>query len=848
MRSGAGQRGRHFSGAGTVAAWCWCAFLLPAAYAQQTPTPPPLPPPIAPTQTETPPGANLDAPNTVPRPLSSVGTPGVRPFSSARNGASAAPAAGETRELTYSADQSLYDPLTRIAYLAGNVYLESGGYKVTCDRATYDRKTRTVTVENNVVLRGDQQQTVYADYVKINQRTGAFITREGRTVIPAADIGGSVLQDVRVSGKTYERVGSNYIATDGLLTTCDFPNPHYKIGFSRATIIPNNRIIVRKAVIYRYDKAVARLNYLVIPIQDVQRNSYFPQVGRTEEEGYFAKTALGYLAKRDLPGYLYLDLMQKKGVGLGVDQAYKFAETAAGTVYLYNLNDKNRHVNTTNGRINHTQRIDETTGISLSTDFQNNSYNSISPASKTQSTTITTTRNANRGTTTATLGLSSSSFGSTVYTGPAANHRTNYDLGQQQGFGPVSSVSVRLSGSDSADSSQTLPIVNADGTITVPTSSASGRIQQNGEITARSRLGIFDLDASANRLFASKGTGAAASQTGFFSGLEKLPEFNVGTDSSRFAGRNAVPIRFALGVGKYLERTSNVTTRRAIFTSDANPRPLSLTPGGALSLSLGSSFRQSVYGSGEAAQYVLNTRPQLVQRLGGQSQFSLGYNYIRPYGGIPTSYQSDRVFPTNQLQSVLGIAGYRTRLNLQTSYDVQEARRKLVSAVDRKKPFQDLSIQLGLRPSDIFQTSFTTAYEIQTGKLQTINNRMRVRTRQGFALNIGTTYEPSKRRFPLTTETLQMPLFGRDLQLSALAGYDGAKFTYKTFGLVQSFHDYEYVFGYREQPYGFSYGRAGARSDRGFTFTIRLKAFPGLQPQTTGQYGTALDTGTGDVF
>ena len=836
MRCGFWRFGLFFGGAFISAS---------VAHAQQTPTPPPLPPPIPQTETEIQPGANLDAPNVPARPVGSVPPPGVRPpFASDRAGA--APRTDvETRLLNVrNADKLLYSPDNRIIYLAGNVSLESGGYTVTSDRATFDRKKRTATVENNVVFKNGEQ-TIYADYIQINLRNGAFITREGRTIIPAADLGGSVLQDVRVSGKTYERVGREYIATDGLLTTCDFPNPHYKIGFRRATIIPNNRIILRNAVIYRYEKAVARLAYLVIPIQDYQRNSYFPQVGRTEEEGYFAKSALGYLAKQNFPGYLYLDLLQKKGVGLGVDQAYKFAETAAGTVYLYNLNDKNRKVNNTNGRINHTQRIDQTTTANLSTDFQNNSYNSISPASKTQATTLTATRNAGNGTTNATFGLSTSSFAASAASfGASSNRNVTYDLNQQQGFGQATNVTFRVRGSDTSNSNSS---VDSAG---VSTRTTSGRIEQNGEITARSRLGIFDLDASANRLLTSKGTGTAANQGNFYSGLEKLPEFNVGTDSSRFGKTNAVPIRFTLGVGKYLERSNNVTTRRAIFSSDANPRPLALTPGGALSLSLGSSFRQAMYGNGDTAQYVLNTRPQLVQRLGRGSQFSVNYNYIRPYGSTPVSYQQDTVGSSNRFQSVLGIAGYRTRLNLQTGYDLQRARQKNLIAGQKTNPFDNLSIQLGFRPDDIVQTSFTTAYDINSGKLQTVNNRIRVRTAQGFALNTGISYEPMTRKFPQITETLQMPLFGRDLQFSALTGYNGIshKFDYKTFGLIQSFHDYEYVLGYRDQSYGFSYTGNGARSDRGFTFTIRLKAFPALQPQTTGQFGTALDTGTGDVF
>jgi hypothetical protein len=120
---------------------------------------------------------------------------------------------------------------------------------------------------------------------------------------------------------------------------------------------------------------------------------------------------------------------------------------------------------------------------------------------------------------------------------------------------------------------------------------------------------------------------------------------------------------------------------------------------------------------------------------------------------------------------------------------------------------------------------------------------MRFRGRNNSALDTGLRYDPRTKKFPQITEAATIPLLSRDVYLTALTGYNGVRgqFDYKQFGLTWSFHDYEYQFNFFDQPYGF-------RTERGFNVSIRLKALPSFQPPATGQFGTALDTGTGDVF
>ena len=738
---------------------------------------------------------------------------------------------------------------------SGNVHIRYYGYTATSDRATYDRARDVATLEGNVVLT-TARQTVYTDFVRLDRRHQVFYAREGRTVVPPDLIGPQITQALRLSGKTVERDGTNLVATDGLLTTCDFPNPHYKIGFSKATVIPNNRIVFRKAVIYRYDRAVLRLDYLTLPIRDEVRFSYLPLVGKTEEEGYFVKNALGYTLGSTLPGLLRLDYLQKKGIGLGFDQAYKVAEAAAGTAVLYTLYDRSRGTQNLNGRLNHQQRIDKLTLATISSDFQSNSYNALAQNSKTQNTTLSATRNQGPGSTTGSLTLGNSSQTGSV------SRNVAYTLTQSERVGQTGNVTFRFNGAD-----------NSNASTFGATPFKSGTLQQSGDLHATGKIGLFDLDAAANRLFTNHVTGGTG---GFYAQPDRLPDLTLTTDTARLAPLDlpllgglwkGVPMRFAIGYGRYIQQPKQTENLRQLFDLALAPRPIPLTPGGGLSLNLDGDYRQTVYHGdlvqggtaattttttaatamttrAEWAQYVLSQNTTLLQRINETSNFTVNYRYLRPYGATPDTFLFDKPGRQNSVATNLNLVSDRVKWSVGTGYDINEALRKDVLPTFPRSPWQTLSSQLALNPSAIFQTRFDVAYNINTGRLVTATNRFRIRGRNEFAVDTGLQYDPLVKKFSSITTVLQAPVFSRDLRLQALAGYNQSTktFLYKNFTLTQSFHDYEFVFNYRDQPFSF------LRSDRGFSIALRLKAFPVSQQPTTGRYGTALDTGTGEVF
>lgn len=817
-----------------------CA-LSGAAYAQE-PAKPELPPPATPQTPPTTPGQtpqdglNLDAPSATPRPQQpdSLFTRPGQPGKTAGEERQEIPQAQRDRVYLDHADRVVRKENTGIIILTGNIRIRYNNYTITCQRATFDTRRRVLTFESSVEMSvGDQ--VVYADFVTVDVKTNEFLTRDGRTVVGPDRIGQQIVQPVRISGSTLSRTGRNFQATNGFLTTCDFPKPHYKIGFRQADIIPNDRLVLRDAVFYRYEKPVFRIRYLVVPIREGRQLSYIPYIGRTNEEGWFLKVVLGYSLSKTLPGLLKIDLMEKKGIGLGFDQAYQFGDQAAGTVAFYNLNDKGRGVNNTNGRINHQQRFGEVLAT-IATDFQNNSYQSLNPTSKTGTTTVTLARTAQQRDTNVSLSQNRSDYGT------SNSVTTAYTITQTERLGESGSIVFRFNSSDATNNN-----------IFEGVTSTSGREEQSGDLKASGKVGIFDADIAANRTFLARQKGTAGGAA--FSGTQRLPDITLGTDSERLGALNGIfkrlPSRFQVGYGRYLENVTDfssgalvnraVTTNRLLFNADLNPRPRELKPRGWMTLSASGSFKQTYYRS-DAQQYVLTGRGALLHKLGKDSSLSLNYNYLRPYGGTPEDFRLDTTGSSNNLSSTFSVDSYRTRISLIAGYDIQRAWTDTSPGI-RRNPWQNMALQLALRPSDVLQTRFTASYDINSGKLLDLTNKMRIRGRNRFALDTGMRYDPLRKKISQVTEVATIPLFSRDLTLTALTGYNGLtyKFDYQQFTLTQSFHDYQLVFGFTDQPYGI-------RRERGINFTIRLKALPFLQPTTGNQYGTPLDTGTGEVF
>ncbi len=726
-----------------------------------------------------------------------------------------------------SADKSIFPTADQFeatdigVVMTGNVKLIYDGYIVTSDRATYDKKKNYITFESKVAMETGKE-VFYAERIGFNRKTREFIAENTHTTLSPERVGQGILQPMILWGKSMRREGNILRATDGFLTTCDLLNPHAKIGFGSAELVPKKRLTLRDVTLYRYNQVIARLKHLTIPLVDQPRYSYLPNIGKTQEEGYFIKAVIGYSLSKTLPGLLRVDWMEKKGIGLGTDQAYRIGENVAGRVNLYTLNDKSRNARNLNGQVQHEQRIGEI-DARLSSDFQSNSYFAATQNSKTQNTNLTLNRNVGAFSTGLTLGQNSSDSGGSVY------RTTSYGLTQQLPLSKNGNLSLRFNGTDN---------LNASGT------TRTGRIQENGELRASGTIGPFRAELVANRNLRNSTSGTASGGT-YFAGTEKVPELTLTTNQLKGPLGHYVS-GLTLGYGEYLESlstsgtTGQLHTQRLVFQSDFNRQSTSL--GKRLKLDAGGMFKQSVYDGGSAAQYIVNQTTNLTQEVSKTGSLGLSYNYSRPYGGTPNGFRNDFVSSVNGVSANFQQIGGHASVRLSTGYDIVQARSEAIPGICRA-PWNQLNLTTEFRPSESHHSRVNTTYDINRGKLTVLDHYAHFQYGNKFILDTSERYDPTAKKLREVRTILSTQIFDNQTRLAGNSNYNNIthKFDFNSFAFTREFHDYEVTVSYVDQPFGF-------RSEKGINLSLRLKAFPSPKTSQGSRYGTPMDTGLGGFF
>ncbi|MEY4914258.1 MAG: hypothetical protein RJA02_527 [Armatimonadota bacterium] len=176
---------------------------------------------------------------------------------------------------------------------SGNVLIKTTNQTIRAQRFSYDPVTKIASLSVDVHYLEDGI-LVDADAMAVNVETYDFDARGAKVVIDASRTGGTSLQAMRFSAARARRNGKVIDAEDGEFTTCDLVTPHGDIGFSSAMLIADERLVLRNAKIRRYERNVATIRHLSVPLKEKRPGGWLPAFGRTNEEGYFVKAAIGY--------------------------------------------------------------------------------------------------------------------------------------------------------------------------------------------------------------------------------------------------------------------------------------------------------------------------------------------------------------------------------------------------------------------------------------------------------------------------------------------------------------------------------------------------------------------------
>ena len=706
---------------------------------------------------------------------------------------------------------------------SGNVLVKTVNQTIRAQRFNYNPRTKIASLSGDVHYLEDGIR-VDADAMAVNVDTYDFDARGAKVVIDASRTGGTSLQAMRFSAARARRTGKVIDAEEGVFTTCDIVVPHGDIGFSSAMLIADERLVLRNATIRRYERRVAAIRHLSVPLKEKRPGGWLPAFGRTNEEGYFVKAAIGYAVAAQLPGLLRVDLMERKGIGLGFDQVYRYLGTSpgAGRLVLYDLQDNNRGVHNRNIRFEHEQRVGEL-DFRLNSDQSSNSYQSAISGSQTRSNGITVIRQSPGRPFNLSFvdGLSGSSFAK-------SGTRT---LTTSQGF---------KVGNDFTGSVKYSSISNrtASGTLATPTLAKSQR--ELAELTARGVIGPFDAQLQANRNLSNKTSGQSGTSA-FFGGTERLPEIRLQLKKppSLVSG---ILQSATLGYGRFLESSLRGGIPQAVgtnrFLADFNAKPIERKMGAAQFRS-SSRFLQTIYDGGGAAQYVLDHSTTLAS--GGEegAGWNLTYRYNRPYGGVPVGFRLDRTGSSNIVAASRTFATERLQASFGTAFDIERSREPLFPGSPRR-PWTNLQAQISGVISPRLAARTQVAWDPNTRAPVSMQYGIQAELAEQFFSDIALSYEPRLHQWTQLAGRLGGWVFGRDTRILSQLSYSGfsKKFDYRSLAVEHTFHDYVLTVAYIDQPFGF-------RSEKGVNIGLRLRAFPVGDIPQTGRLGTARDAGFG---
>jgi hypothetical protein len=767
----------------------------------QEPAAPVEPPPVQTPPAAAPPGPATPAPPGPATPAPS--TPGP-----------AAPAPEPERGVPFEVSAGGMSSVTtkegQVLTFRGPVRVTYGDYVVTSDAATYREGPRIIEFTGHVTLQSPGE-TATGDAMSLNLRTREWRVRQGRTELAPERLQQGILSPLYLRSAQIAGAPGAVELGESAATTCDLPDPHYEIRARLIRVYPGDRLVAKGATLYLLGRRVLPLYDVVIPLRDIyRRGALLPEVGRSDTEGYFLKYARPYRASGN-DGLLKLDLLSKRGIGMGVDQAYRLFG-GAGSILLYNIIPKPGVPQETSGHLQHRQQWGTLTGT-FETDYRHSAY-TYAVAPNTETTSLNTDVNlVNQvpGGPTTSLGIHQSRDTSGT---SFSNLATNFSHSQQ--FTPT------LAGDFGLDY------------LTSRITGGSDTGQLNSRLELRKRAGALDMTLAAND------STQFGTQTGGFFGIERLPELTLAMDTFRFEhGRLAqsLPARLSLSLGDFHEGQGPISVnqpRALIDFSIQNKQWYS----GDSAFRLSAGFRQAFYGDG-GAQYVVSGNPSFDWALGRESSLIFNYFYQNPAGFTP--FRFDFPYRLNRLESTLELRkGDRLGLGIRTGYDFD---------ADRRFRWQNVTVHARWMPTRTSLFTLATSYnpnplDLPAGSafrqehLQTVIGELRIRAPGGLRLDLGARYDPARNGFPAAKGQIDTPL-GSKWHLTALIGYDG--FTrFNDFMLVRDLHCMELAL--------VRVDHRDWRREESWQLMLRIKAFPPLERFGLGQSGQGFDTSVGDVF
>ena len=697
--------------------------------------------------------------------------------------------------------QSLDDKAPELIYLGERkliiadkpVRLSYGKFSVVGERLVIDSNKNLATLTGKLQVKsGDQNLVGRTLTYDLDSGIWQLFDLE-KTFPPEFFPNQSVIEPIYVNGAKITGAEGRVTGTDFSVSSCNLG--HYyilsrEVRFYRDKDENPTRIVLRRNSIYVFGKRIVPLPVFSVNLDSglSRRVPLQPIFGQNTYDGYFVKSTYSLAANTKRTDNLLIDVLQKRGLGLGFNR--ELAE-GAGAFYLYALSGKS------GGR-----QIDS-------------HVNRIWKISKPL---------------TATINFQSTQNSAANFSGTSQNGDLNFAYNKPN---IQSSLLLRSGQSDSGGGSsfkdfgltlqhrQTIGKLSVDaGTVYSANSFGAGNDSKtlDNTVLLNWRQKRVDLFLRAENHDDLTGTNQ---RNGAYQ-LERLPEFGFVTDTTRtkipFFSKFA-PGNLALGFGEFNEPSSGQKLSRTAFTYNFNPRTFALLKRGSFKSQLTAvgRFEQALY-SNDTARYNYDTFLNFNNELG---RASLRLNYIKQQFRGFTPFQFDFLFPSESVDATLA---YR----LANKFEFE-----LTGGQDLENNVaRDIVSQIRYRPRKTIFLSLGANYSRETGQFgDLVSNLHYERPNQRFlqgSVDLGVRYSAQSNKLSRINAAANVAVTKRT-RIEALGSYNGfsSTFDFAQIRLTRDLHCFNLYATYDQQR-------------KEIRFDLALKAFPFLD----SRFGRN-DSGTG---
>ncbi len=676
------------------------------------------------------------------------------------------------------------------------------GFHVFADEVDGNLQTSIFTLRGNVKVIG-KESVVVGERVTVNFENSTYLAEDAESQLDPRLVQGMLTDDLYVKAQQSYGSERQIWAHNADITTCNLKEPHYHLDAKDAEIRPGKRAILRHTKVKIFGRTILSIAYLNIPLDDPTYR-YTPEIGQSEDEGYYIKTRWGIPLRGDNVFDSRVDYMTKLGTGLGGDYRY-FNRTMNGLARVYTIFGKANTLSVSN---DHRQEF-RWGSLTFNNDYQKNNH-LTAPGSTTLNTRAQLVFPQGRG---ASTRLSLNRSGSKSGTFDTSNQ--SIAVSDQRSYGRLTRTTLDVNWIQSGSKYQ-------------------GQVNNNDreQIDVRMRANHELKMATANLEYVR--TIPVGETQGIFGGSDRTPFVSLTSDARKiFGGRigQRFPFNTELSFGEFSSSSGVQQQKISRYNFDMRfNRPDRSDK--RLRIDLGGQFRQGMY-SDDTAQYTQGATAAASYRLGRDTSANFRYNYLRQHGFSPLLV--DRTGRNNLFTSDLSYRPTNPLLiGIQTGYDFIRQERQEIS-------WQQVGVRTEFTPKENVMFRTLSTYDTFAQQWSNVRLDFAYKHNEQF-LALGARYDGIRKVWSNANLYLENLKWGR-VSFSAILSYNGftKQFDSQQYSFIYDLHCAEAILVYTQQNTGF-------RSGKDVALFIRLKAIPFDIPFGFGRRGQPLGSPSGAGF